>query len=569
MGRKLVPEENDLKTMRPDLAKEWSPRNLPLGPEQVTCGSEQKVWWICAKGHEWRAIVSNRSKHGQGCPYCSGKRVIPRENDLATLRPDLAAEWSERNLPLQPDQIKLHANKKVWWRCAAGHEWQARVYSRTSKRGNGCPYCNGRRVIAGKNDLATLYPEIAEQWHERNLPLKPDQVTGGSNKKVWWKCDEGHAWQATICTRTRRGTECPYCKGNKVIVGENDLGTVYPNLAAEWSNRNLPLRPDQVSYGSGRKVWWICRKNHEWRTMIAHRSLEGSGCPFCSGRKAVEGENDLWTMCPDLAAEWSPKNFPLQANQVKPQSNRRVWWRCASGHEWQAVVSDRSNGKGCPYCSGRLVITGENDLATLRPEIAAEWSSKNFPLYPDQVKAGSNRTVWWQCKEGHEWQATVNERTQGRGCPYCAGQRVTQGENDLATMYPTLAAEWSKRNQPLEPSQVKPGSNRRVWWQCKENGHEWQATVNSRVQGTGCPYCAGQRVLLGENDLATMYPALAAEWSERNFPLKPNQVMFGSSRKVWWRCAAGHEWQAAIRTRTAGHGCPYCQGLTPRARKQT
>ena len=303
--------------------------------------------------------------------------------------------------------------------------------------------------------------------------------------------------------------------------------------------------------------------------MIAHRSLEGSGCPFCSGRKAVAGENDLATLYPDVAAEWSSKNLPLQASQVKPKSNRRVWWQCVSGHEWQAVVSDRSNGKGCPYCSGRLVITGENDLATLRPEIAAEWSSKNFPLYPDQVKAGSNRKVWWQCKEGHEWQATVNERTQGRGCPYCAGQRVIQGENDLATMYPTLAAEWSQRNRPLEPNQVKPGSNRRVWWHCKKKEHEWQATVNSRVQGTGCPYCAGQRVLPGENDLATMYPGLAAEWSGRNFPLKPDQVMSGSSRKVWWHCAAGHEWQASVRMRTAGHGCPYCQGLTPRARKQT
>lgn len=265
------------------------------------------------------------------------RKLIPGKNDLAILRPDLAKEWNERNLPLCPEQVTCGSTRKVWWRCAAGHEWQARVYSRTSKRGKGCPYCNGRRVIAGKNDLATLYPEIAEQWHERNLPLKPDQVTGGSNKKVWWKCVEGHAWQATICTRTRRGTECPYCKGNKIIVGKNDLATVYPDLAAEWSDRNLPLRPDQVSYGSGRKVWWVCARKHEWRTMIAHRSLEGSGCPYCSGRKTVEGENDLATLCPSIAAEWSKRNSPLRPSQFSPGSNKKVWWQCSKGHR---VASD-------------------------------------------------------------------------------------------------------------------------------------------------------------------------------------------------------------------------------------
>ena len=568
MSIRAVPGKNDLATLYPELAEEWHERNLPLTPQQVTCSSARKVWWICVQGHEWRAIISNRTKHGQGCPYCSGKRVIPGVSDLATLRPDLSLEWSRKNLPLQPNQVKTGSNKKVWWQCGKGHEWQATIACRALSN-YGCPYCSGKKVLTGENDLATVCPELAAQWHERNAPLRPDQVMSKSNKKVWWRCAKGHEWQEVICYRVQ-GHGCPYCSGNKVLKGENDLASVYPALVAEWSDKNLPLRPDQVTYGSGRKVWWVCARGHEWKTMIAHRSLEGSGCPYCSGRKTVEGENDLTTLYPSVAAEWSKRNFPLRPSQFSPGSNKKVWWSCSKGHKWQAIIASRTlKGSGCPYCSGRKAMEGENDLATLYPSIAAEWSKRNSPLRPSQFRPGSNKKVWWQCSKGHEWQTIIVSRTlKGGGCPYCSGQKAVEGENDLATLYPSIAAEWSKRNSPLRPSQFSPGSNKKVWWQCSK-GHEWRATVDSRtLQGCGCPYCAGQKVICGETDLATRYSNIAAEWSNRNLPLRPDQVTCGSDKKVWWQCSMGHEWQATVNNRTAGSGCPYCRGVVPWVRKQ-
>ena len=131
-----------------------------------------------------------------------------------------------------------------------------------------------------------------------------------------------------------------------------------------------------------------------------------------------------------------------------------------------------------------------------------------------------------------------------------------------------LLAQWHPRkNGPLNPEDVLPGSHRSVWWKCSE-GHEWRAEINSRVKGNGCPICAGRVVIPGKNDLETVSPLLAAQWHpNKNGPLSPGEVTSGSKRKVWWRCVRGHEWQASIKSRTQGAGCPVCAGKTPRVYK--
>ena len=137
------------------------------------------------------------------------------ENDLATLFPDIAAQWdTERNGSLRPDQITSFSNRKVWWRCTLGHEWQAIVAARAVEN-SGCPYCAGRRVLAGFNDLATLHPKIAAQWDSTlNSGLTPEMVTPGSHKRVWWKCAEGHVWKTAIYSRTgKQKCGCPVCAG--------------------------------------------------------------------------------------------------------------------------------------------------------------------------------------------------------------------------------------------------------------------------------------------------------------------------------------------------------------------
>lgn len=341
---------------------------------------------------------------------------------------------------------------------------------------------------------------------------------------------------------------------------ENSLSNKRPELAPEWSPRNGTLTPDNISYGSNKVVWWSGSCDHEWQASVKSRSA-GENCPICSGARVIEGINDLQTLYPELAEEWSPKNYPLKPTAVSAGSHKRVIWLGACGHEWTAIVKSRVQGTGCPFCSHNLVLPGFNDLATLFPEVAAEWSEKNLPLRPNMITAYTNRKVWWKCSNGHEWNTLVSTRAYGSKCPYCSGIRILKGFNDFATTHPEIAGEWSDRNLPLTPDAVNEKSQKNVWWKCKTCGFEWKSLIKSRVKGTICPVCADRAVLPGYNDLATTDPELAREWDvEMNRRTEPTAISRNSLRSVWWKCPCGHSWKARVRDRAVdGTGCTCCE----------
>ena len=347
-----------IRFQRQDLLSQWDgPGNAPLTPDAVSYGSRRKVWWQCDHGHRWQAAVYTRTGGESGCPYCAGKRPWPGFNDLASQYPDLAAQWHPtKNGGLTPDQVLWGSSRRVWWQCPQGHQWSAIVKSRTE--GAGCPYCASRQVSAGFNDLAARFPHLAQEWHpEKNGRLTPRDVVPGSRRKVWWQCAKGHVWQAAIASRAVDGAGCPVCAGKQVAAGENDLATLFPHLAQQWDRaRNGAMTPETVSPYSNRKAWWVCALGHRWQAAVSARA-GGSDCPYCAGRKAFPGFNDLATKDPLVAAEWDPEfNGNLTPQMVTVGSHKKVWWRCAQGHVWKAVMYSRTGPKrcGCPVCAGKV-----------------------------------------------------------------------------------------------------------------------------------------------------------------------------------------------------------------------
>jgi len=346
-------------------------------------------------------------------------------------------------------------------------------------------------------------------------------------------------------------------------------------LLSQWHpKKNNGLSPRDVSVGSHYAAWWRCELGHEWQTDVFRRTGKGTGCPFCSNRYPLPGFNTLADVHPELIPQWHPtKNGELTPKDVLPGTQRKVWWRCENGHEWQAGVRSRTRGHGCPICSNRVLRVGENDLASTDPKLSEQWHpTKNGELTPRDVMAGTKRKIWWICEKGHEWQASVNARSNGRGCPVCNGKQVVAGENDLQSHYPHIAAQWHPvKNGTLTPRDVTPSSNRKTWWVC-EKGHEYVSCVGARTQSdAGCPYCSGNKVLAGFNDLATTQPKIAEQWYQPlNGTLTPDMVTCGSSKKVWWQCSEGHIWNAVIssRTGTRKHGCPVCAGTVSRKRRE-
>jgi len=651
---KQVDSRNSFASRFPDIATESHPsKNGELTAHDITAGSKRKVWWECRKNpnHEWQATVHNRTSRKSGCPFCRNKSGVAKkassEYNFAVLRPELMSEWDfDKNALLRPEEVTPGSNRLAWWLCPAGHSYRSRIKQRL--RGQGCAICAGKQVIF-ENSLESTHPELIPEWnYKRNGDLLPSQILAGSNKRVWWVCPMGHEWQAAPNGRTRQDSGCPKCSWQtsrleigiyaelqylfpdaewRTRINGTEVDTYIPTylVAVEvdgylWHARRLGKDKEKAARLRGARIRVLRIRDsrlegtfrHETRFVDGEPRLKTVQCflknlvrciplntqdrvkvnrylnatklqnprkyrRMISYLPGPPPEESLLERFPDIAAQWHPeKNDPLRPEMFRPFSQKHVWWECANGHEWYATIASRtSRNSTCPKCP-RKVISARS-LAVEAPEIAAEWFfQKNAPLTPEDVWKTDQRKVWWRCSVNpqHAWEARIVNRTnKGSGCPYCkkgqamvieSGKRKLKVDNarSLSSRFPKIAKEWHyEKNLPLTPDDVTYGSNKKVWWLCT-NGHEWQTQVAKRTTGgRGCPFCKGAKVC-DENSLAKIKPSLASEWHPtKNAPLTPNDVTSGSGKKVWWRCCRGHEWETTVSSRaTSNRGCPYCAG---------
>ena len=234
--------------------------------------------------------------------------------------PELAREWDfEKNISdLTPDKITVGSNRIVWWRCAKGHSWKDAVVKRT--HGKPCPYCTNRHVLIGYNDLATLYPKLANEWdYSNNVGVDINTVVPGCTKKVSWKCSScGHIWVASIQSRTRKGTGCPIC-AKKVAVKHHRETFLQKNgclqdakLLESWDyEKNAPLKPENVTASSSKSVWWKCSLGHSWKAKISDRTIIGEKCTVC--------ESEYRSVFPGLAVAYyaNQKGLKVQLGSDK------------------------------------------------------------------------------------------------------------------------------------------------------------------------------------------------------------------------------------------------------------
>lgn len=311
-----------LAEARPDLAKEWNyEKNGDLKPEDVSCGCNKKVWWKLPydvpddypvehlrRKHfefEWEAAINNRNK-GNGCPYLSGQAAWTGFNDLQSVNPKLAAQWHPtKNGDLKPTQVTANTNKKVWWILAYDDpktkkhfdfEWEAIISNRN--KGIGCPYFNGTAVWSGFNDLQTLNPELAKQWHPtKNKNLKPNQVTFSSSKKVWWmlSCNDkktgkcfNFEWKATVNGRSNGGS-CPYLtvyKGEEYIKQYLQKNNISFNTQQKF--------PDLFGTGDGQLSYDFSIPNEKYGyILIEYNGIQHyESCEFFGGEERFKKQKE-------------------------------------------------------------------------------------------------------------------------------------------------------------------------------------------------------------------------------------------------------------------------------------
>jgi hypothetical protein len=488
---RILSEANSLAKVRPDIANDWHLlKNLPLTPDDVVAGGDEKVWWVCKHGHEWQATVGSRVINGTGCSKCS----------LQTSRIEIA---------IYSELVALFDNV-AWREKISGYECD--IY---------LPDCKiGVEIDGVYWHLQRPEQELAKSAAFEGagiqlFRLREDGLPLLSERDIFYKYSEdkflviarllGSLLKHAELSEKQSAKLCDYINGSGLINYKfyremvanlpapppgQSLADNHPEIAKEWAyDLNAPLSPEHFRPQATLKIWWRCENGHTWKTTPNNRVSQGNGCPFCP-RKVVlaPADKNLALVNPGLASEWHPeKNGDLRPEEVWPSSNKKIWWRCNKGHEWQAKVNGRSNGNGCPYCYGRYA-TKENNLASKYPKLLTEWDEeKNTGVSPSDFTPHVSKKVWWRCTKGHSWQATIYNRAKNKsGCPVCV---QNASRKHTIEDFQNIA---NKRGGICLSEQFT-SSKLKLKFCCKE-GHVWETRADGILYSNQwCPICGRKR----------------------------------------------------------------------------
>ena len=547
----------------PELVAEWHPtKNEEKQPEDFSFGSNIKVWWKCSKGHEWSTQVYHRT-HGTGCPICYNERrpeaVRPKTSpdfNLLTENPSLCVEWDYKQNKFPPTHYLPKSGARVHWKCPMGvdHRWAARIDSRAAPQDgvlNGCPFCAGRKPSLNYN-LEVIYPKIAADWDNERNTKQPSEYTPSSNHQAWWKCEKGHTWKAAINNRTS-GRNCPKCS-NKSSRNEirilAELRALFPNVVSRHKvgqhEVDIYLKDQNIAIEYD-GAWW--HRSRLDKDQYKQDILTQNGLRLLRVREhplPYITDEDVFV---DGAKAISKEEVGQIVNLISAEAFERY-------SESADFLNDAAYRTYLDYFPNPFP---ENSLAEQNPDLAREWHpTRNEPLTPANFTKSASFRAWWLCQEGHEWQATINNRGQ-RGCPICSGRYATS-KTAMAATHPTLATFFHPtKNAKWTTENLKAGTGKMLWWRC-EHGHEWQQRGYAvvKMQDNPCPECRKPMSMAESRpDMAlAFHPTLNGE-------LTPSDLTAGTGKMLWWQCSndSSHTWQSTgdnLKKSPRPDLCPKC-----------
>lgn len=591
--RRSLPEPGrSLGDLHPEIVAEWhSKKNGDASPFLLKPGSATKAWWHCRTcGHEWHATIASRAVKGSGCFPCSYRSRIPLRDkpkpgqSFAEQHPEIASEWiAEKNRDLRPEGLKPGSDLLVWWRCTdRGHEWQARIYTRTGKDKTGCPKC--RDLPKPGQSLGERFPEIAAQWHPtKNGDLTPLDFKHGSAHKAWWKCPtQAHVWRMTIVQRRNAGpTSCPSCSlwgtSEQEIRLTHELEAAgcpidHDHPAIPVAGRR-PVRADIVIPDYGLIVEYDGSYYHRLPD-ARQKDTKQSQALIDAGWTVMRIRHHPLTAINEsdivIAANASTKKIAVAVLEKLHELGHDPAHRERYGRDpelWAGAKADAV-----------IFRHHERSLATLHPSVASEWHpTKNGSSDPAFTNPAAKVSVWWQCDVcEHEWRTTPISRTTGvTGCPACARRKLRTPGKSLGDLRPDLVAMLHPTmNGTLSLFNLNPRvTNVAIWWLCSECGNEWQTKDPRRA---GCRRCSARRratailtPIPGES-LADLHPELSAQWHPpKNADLTPAEITPRFTKPIWWRCGkCGNEWKRSPGARVANNsGCRKCSATATMRRR--
>lgn len=482
------------------LMKEWDfENNQDLDPAELSLGSNKIAFWICSLcGNQWKASVYSRAVKGSCCRKCSAKRRLEFDvsKSIYKTHPEIAKDWSKQeNAKLTPKMFPKGSRYIVNWEC---HTCGLKT-KKSIKDYNGCLRCKSEKKLQ-KNNLQTQYPDLAKEWHKTKNDCKlPKDFEPHSNKKAWWNCKTcGHEWQTKISNRASLGRGCPVCANRVIIKGKNDLKTTHPYLAKEWhSTKNKDLKPSEVSYGSGKKVWWVCPKKHEYKASIMHRS-HGTECPECNaGRQTSFAEQATYyyvkMLYPDAVSRYTASFLNrMELDIYIPSIKLAIEYDGEAWHGKNTLKREERKYKICKKNKIKLIRLREkmpefpNDIADQMFNTDKLYLPKNLEKMLRELLKRINFSKNWQ--QGSAIDIDIN-RDRAKILQYKTGLKT----KSLKNLYPKIAKEWDvNKNGKQRPEHFKPGSTHKAWWLCSVCSNSYEAEIGKRTakkRATTCPLC--------------------------------------------------------------------------------
>lgn len=339
---------------------------------------------------EFCCHVVNReslAKHKQNNNRCKAHQQLKLDRAAGVEHPKLLKDrrpdmWKQIRPELNPDidieNLEALSPKIVTWDCpdkdknkCGHHIWKTTPISRVLDNA-GCPFCNKKKFCECQS-VAVLFPHLMKEFkQELNPGVDMYKLSPKSDKVIKWSCIDKkntcghHIWSVQLFHRTMHETGCPFCTRQKICAcAEESFAVKRPDLLEEWDwerNDALGYDPYKLTVNSHTNAYWKCLdkiKNkcghHVWRTAVKHRagSYHNTKCPFCN-RGEVCPCMSLEALYPELMVEYARDLNELKPSELRPQSGKKVWWRCIKGHIWYSVVYNRTrkrNPCNCPTCN--------------------------------------------------------------------------------------------------------------------------------------------------------------------------------------------------------------------------
>lgn len=420
--------------------------------------------------------------------------------------------FSELQDDINPEELLCNDKREYLWQCKNGHQWKQVLKNRTRRGGSFCQYCLGKLPYPGESDLATLYPEISQEWdYDKNGDTPIGTATHSKHKK-WWICPQGHSYDMRIINRTKGSQNCPYCSGKRVLSGFNDVATTRPDIIKFWDYTKNSITPHEITEKSTKKVWFSCGiPGHSWEGTL---SKLGRGktvkCQVCTGKVVIPGINDLKSQFPKTAQQLVDDIDP---STIYMFSSKKYNWICENGHIRKTKCSyiTRDGAGFCYECETqkkepkKIFNLKTDSIEAKFPDIAQRFDiDKNCGVRPEDVFYGSTRIMWWKCELGHSFKRSVNSYTYHKGeCPICANKILLEGFNDFATCHPELLKYWDYEKNDIPPQQYLNNSIHKVVWKCERNSkHSFKKRISDAISSSGgCPICFSSGLSNKENSL--------------------------------------------------------------------